>query len=64
MSNPISDDFIMPFGKYEGMKIADVPDEYLLWLYDNQRCYREVKQYIIENLDAIRANVKQNQTKK
>jgi len=25
----------MPFGKYKGVKLEDVPASYLLWLWDN-----------------------------
>lgn len=29
---PLTDDSPMPFGKYEGTKLGDVPADYLLWL--------------------------------
>ena len=54
----------MPWGKYgpkdkggEGRVMADVPDDYLLWLHNNNKSWGEVKYYIIKNIDAIRANV-------
>lgn len=37
---------IMPYGKYEGKKMEDVPDDYLLWLYDNDKATCDVKNYI------------------
>jgi uncharacterized protein (DUF3820 family) len=37
MSQPevYNDNTIMPFGKHEGKKLANVPGPYLMWLYDN-----------------------------
>jgi hypothetical protein len=33
--NPeLTDESIMPWGKYRGRKLKDVPASYLLWLYD------------------------------
>lgn len=31
-----SDESKMPFGKYEGMRLGDVPLEYITWLYDQE----------------------------
>ena len=30
-----TDDSLMPFGKYKGQKLANVPDSYLIWLHNN-----------------------------
>lgn len=43
----------MPFGKYYGRAMADVPAPYLMWLYENGCSYRGVWQHIINNLEAI-----------
>ncbi len=51
-----TDDSIMPFGKHKGEKLIDVPDDYLLWLYENDKAGR-LSDYIEDNLDAILANV-------
>ena len=50
----MTDESIMPFGKYKGQKLANVPASYLLWLYDNNKCFGELKKYIEENMDALR----------
>lgn len=48
----------MPFGKYQGKRIIEVPALYLLWLY-NQGCHHTgVRQYIIQNLDALMKEAK------
>lgn len=47
------DDDLMPFGKYKGKMMIDVPANYLLWLHE-QGCNNEmVRNYIINSMDAI-----------
>ena len=55
---------VMPFGKYKGINFEDVPDSYFLYLYENCNIFGEVKEYILQNLDAIRANVKRENLRK
>lgn len=33
MSQQLTDHSLMPFGKYQGQPMANVPDEYLIYLY-------------------------------
>jgi uncharacterized protein (DUF3820 family) len=51
------DNSIMPFGKYKGEKMANIPAEYLLWLYENGNVYGNVKQYIKDSLETIKAEI-------
>lgn len=53
----MNDESIMPFGKYKGEKIANIPPDYLLWLYDNGKCYGEVRKYIADNLDVLKSEI-------
>ncbi len=41
----------MPFGKYKGEAIGDVPASYLLWFYDQvwSRKHRAVYGYVFEH---------------
>lgn len=54
----------MPFGKYRGMFLANVPAAYLLWIYrvsyNNQLQTNPSKLnvYIHENIDALKKEVK------
>lgn len=51
------DNSIMPFGKYKGVAMANVPASYLLWLYD-QDCRTQstqVYEYIKEHYDILSA---------
>lgn len=48
----------MPWGKYQGEMMADVPASYLIWLYEEKKCSGEVLQYIKDNLDMLRLEIK------
>ena len=46
----------MPMGKaHQGKPMGKVPADYLLWLYDNNRCTKEVRGYIQRNIARLRA---------
>ncbi|WP_231464708.1 putative quorum-sensing-regulated virulence factor [Pedobacter sp. Leaf132] len=42
----------MPFGKYKGQALVNVPASHLLWLYRNERAGR-LKKYILENFEVL-----------
>ena len=50
----------MPTGKYKGDKMENVPGKYLLWLYENDKCNKLVKDYIEDNLDVLNKETGQN----
>lgn len=54
----MNDYSIMPFGKYKGIKMANVPSDYLLWCNEQDWCKGDLKQYIRENFDAIKSEIK------
>ena len=54
MQQEIDDNSIMPFGKFKGKKMVNIPAHYFLWLYDNGCSHEGVKKYIINNLDGLR----------
>jgi Putative quorum-sensing-regulated virulence factor len=41
--------FVMPFGKYRGEKLMDVPLDYLIWILDNFEDLRESTRTVIQN---------------
>jgi len=48
----ITDTSKMPFGKYRGTPMSEVPDSYLVWFYgqdDAKASQPEVYQYIVDN---------------
>ena len=60
----LEDDSLMPSGKHKGTKMKDVPDNYLLYIYENDMVGERVATYIEKNLDSIKANVKRLKDKK
>jgi len=56
----LTDESIMEFGYYKGQKLSEVPDQYLLNLYNSGKCFGPIKVYIEANLDAIKANIERN----
>ena len=61
MSYPkFTDQSLMPYGKYKGSKMANVPPDYLIWLLDNDRCSGDVKKYIEANKSVLETEIKQN----
>ena len=54
----LTDSCPVPYGKYKGTEMANVPAEYLIWLYDNNKCDIRVRQYIEENMDVIQQELK------
>ena len=57
----LTDKDLMPWGKHKGTSMANVPADYLLWLYENDKCSGDVKAYIIDNLDVINSEIKKYQ---
>lgn len=53
----MTDNSIMPIGKYKGEKLANVPASYLIWLYENSNIYGELRQYIADNLEVIKSEI-------
>ncbi len=54
----MSDNDVMPFGKYKGERLSDVPDSYLLWLYQSGSVSGQLKKYLLDNIESIQFNVK------
>jgi len=53
MKTVYNDDDLMPFGKYKGVALANVPGDYLIWLYNKGLEKGALKNYIIENMDLL-----------
>jgi len=48
----------MPFGKFQGKTMANVPAVYLLWLYNKGCNHAGVRQYIMDNMDCLNKEAK------
>lgn len=53
----MNDNSEIPFGIHKGKKLANVPPDYLIWLYENNKCYGELRAYIKENLDVLKDEI-------
>ena len=42
----LADDTPMPYGKYRGVPMKDVPKDYLLYMYEAGRCNNALRNYI------------------
>lgn len=56
--NPLTDNSPMPFGQHKGKAMANVPAQYLLWLYNKGVAHGPVGRYILDNLEALKSEVK------
>lgn len=54
-----TDETIMPKGKYEGKKLANVSARYLMWMYDNYYAWPALKKYIEDNKELLQMESKQ-----
>ncbi len=59
MISKLEDFSPMPYGKYQGKAMEDVPASYLIWLYDNGRASPAVKKYIEDNMDVLQKEIKE-----
>ena len=59
----LTDNDPMPFGKHKGRKMIDVPPSYLLWYLENGS-EGNVKDYCIENKEALELEIKQKLSNK
>lgn len=50
----ITDNTPMLFGKYMGKPMIEVPAQYLLWLFNEGCNHPGVKEYILNNLEALK----------
>ena len=47
----LDDEFVMPFGKYKGEPLSEIPTEYLDWLLGSDNLYESTKEQIEDKLD-------------
>jgi uncharacterized protein (DUF3820 family) len=55
----MTDTSLMPFGKFQNQKMANVPASYLIWAYKNITNLRaDLKMYIEENMHVLEMQAK------
>lgn len=50
----LEDTSLMPFGKFQGKPLQDVPVSYFHWLYHIGLKHKELKEYIEKSWDALK----------
>lgn len=58
-----TDQTIMPFGTHKGKKLANVPGEYLLWVFKQDWIRPPLRRYIQANMDVIRDEITRERRK-
>lgn len=58
------DNSLMPYGKYKGKKMANIPASYLLWMYRNDKLFKALEVYVEENMDALEKEEKEELSKR
>jgi hypothetical protein len=51
--NRLTDKDAMPYGKWNGTPMANVPADYLLWMSDNNKLTPQVRAYVTDNWDGL-----------
>lgn len=54
---PLKDTDLMPWGKYKGWMLGKVPADYFIWLNDQQKVQRDIKEYITSNLEVFKQEI-------
>lgn len=57
----MNDETLMPWGKFEGWKMANIPSSYLKWCHDNNYGDAAFKGYLESNMDIILKDIEEEQ---
>lgn len=49
----IDDNYLFPFGKYKGQKLANVPASYILYAYNQNWLKGELREYVENNFNDL-----------
>ena len=55
---------VMPFGKYKGKNLSEIPDGYFLYLYDRNKLSGWLKEYAENNIPVLKTTKKKNNDEK
>jgi uncharacterized protein (DUF3820 family) len=58
LETPFTDKTLMPFGKYKGKALINIPAYYFIWLWENTDVKGALHTYIKENLDVFKQEIK------
>lgn len=54
----------MPFGIHQNKVLASVPADYLIWLFDNNKCNSDLREYIKDNMNVLKEEIRLEQQKR
>ncbi len=54
----LTDESLMPWGVHKGKKLANVPAEYFMYFYENNKLSGELLAYVKDNLDVLQQEIK------
>ena len=60
----LTDSDIITFGIHVGKKLIDVPAKYLIFLFDNNKCNKELRAYIKDNMNVLRDEIRREEMKR
>lgn len=58
MEAQFTDSTPMPIGKHRGKAMVNIPAPYLLWLFNAGCDHAGIRQYIQDNMESLKAEVK------
>lgn len=64
MKDELTDKSVMEFGIHKDSQLADVPAQYLMYIYENYKLKANLKKYIQDNLDVLKVQMKRDQKDK
>lgn len=57
----LTDESTMPWGKHKGKKMEEVPADYLLFCYNENKACIRVRKYVEENMDVLKMQAAEKQ---
>lgn len=54
----VNDQTVMWYGAHKGTRVGKLPADYLIWLFDNNKCPPNLRAYIKANMDVLQIQVR------
>lgn len=59
----MNDNTILTFGTHKGKALANIPDSWFIWMYDNGKLSGELKKYAEDNIRVLQIQAEQQKKK-
>ena len=60
----LNDKDLISFGIHKGKPLISVPASYLLWCYDNNKCPKDLRAYIEDNMNVLKDEIRREEQKR